>query len=182
MVLGLHNQKAVNPSTPALVKQPSSDFINRPLLIGGTVPLLARTDSPGVPGIEGALPRVQIELSLPPGAHAGLTLQSRGNRGCGCKVSAAVTRDQAYKCGLRVGDVLLEINGEPINSPADGTRLINNLTQPNDPTRPHAATTQRAMLTVIQKVDSGYEPPPLLRKQSSTTLSAGMAARAAASA
>merc|ERR1719473_2203063 len=139
MVLGLHNQKVINPSAPALVKDSSSDFINRPLLTG--------TDSPGVPGIEGALPRVRLELCLPPGTHAGLTLQSRGNRGCGCKVAAAITRDQAYKCGLRVGDVILEINGKPLTSPADGTHLINNLTQPNDPTRPHAATTRRAVLT-----------------------------------
>jgi len=61
-------------------------------------------------------------ISLPPGTHAGLTLERR--EGPGVLVSAVVEADQAYKCGVREGDVILTIDGDAICDPAEGTRAI----------------------------------------------------------
>lgn len=68
-------------------------------------------------------------LCLPPGKHAGLTLCSREGTGPGCVVLDVVRRDMAYKCGVRRGDVLISINGEPCTKPSRATELINQLSQ-----------------------------------------------------
>jgi len=88
-------------------------------------------------------PRYTKTISLPPGTHAGLTLEKREGAP-GCLVSAVVECDQAFKCGVREGDVILTIDGEVICDPADGTRAI-------DAARGQdcECITGRAILTII---------------------------------
>lgn len=69
------------------------------------------------------------QLSLPPGAHAGITLASREGNGPGCVVVDVVKRDQAARCGLRRGDVLVSINGTPCTAPSRATAAIDQLTR-----------------------------------------------------
>lgn len=61
---------------------------------------------------EAALRPYVVHLRLPKGACAGVTL-----RGCpgrpGVAVALALERDMAYRCGLRVGDLLVSMNGAP---------------------------------------------------------------------
>lgn len=88
-------------------------------------------------------PRYTKTISLPPGTHAGLTLERREGAP-GVLVSAVVECDQAFKCGVRKGDVILTIDGEVICDPADGTRAIDKARGRDSESR-----AGRARLTII---------------------------------
>jgi hypothetical protein len=126
----------------------------RPLILGGTEPLLSPEVVVTFPlsavnplSDERAVTHV---LELPAGTHAGTTL-SRRDQGPGVAVTALDARDQAFACGLRVGDVLLAIDGAVLTEPAESTGLINKLT----------AGARRATLTVLPKAALTYEPARL---------------------
>lgn len=82
-------------------------------------------------------------LVLPPGTHAGITLSCRDSQGPGCVVTAVVPRDQAYKSGVRAGDILISINGIPCTQPSSATALVDQLTR--------ADTTEMATLIVLSQ-------------------------------
>jgi len=77
------------------------------------------------------LERYTRYLVLPPGTHAGITLSCRDSQGPGCLVTAVVPRDQAYKSGVRAGDILISINQMPCTQPGRVTALVDQLTRAN---------------------------------------------------
>lgn len=119
-------------------------------------------------------PKFVRTLEMPKGTHAGITLAGREpyDRGPGVAVTGLVKRDQAYICGLRVGDVILSIGGEPIHEPAEGTRLINAITSSTTaaPLRQKGGKlhAKRATLIILPQADVGYEPPRLGKQNSSS--------------
>ena len=103
-------------SSPPLLRKESSGCFTKPLILGAG----------GIDIAHELLLTAPVHtriIELPPGTHAGLTLSSRG-RGPGVTVSSLVMRDQAARCGLAIGDVILSIDGQPVHDPADGTRAI----------------------------------------------------------
>jgi len=117
--------------------------------------------------VASAEPRFTRMLEMPPGCHAGVTLQRR-NQGPGDTISELHQQDQASKCGLRLGDVLLSINGEAVGDPEDGTRMIDALTTGKS-ARGSRGPVTRALLTIIPQADAEYRPPPLLARNKSSS-------------
>lgn len=140
-------------SSPPLLRKESSGCFTKPLILGAG----------GIDIAHELLLTAPVHtriIELPPGTHAGLTLSSRG-RGPGVTVSSLVMRDQAARCGLAIGDVILSIDGQPVHDPADGTRAI-------DSKRGLSGSAGRATLTILPRADAGYQPPPLAKKHSSS--------------
>ena len=71
-----------------------------------------------------------VRLRLPRGARAGITLRTCIGRP-GVVVADLVVADSAYKCGLRVGDVLVNMNGVPCRSHRQCVALIDKLSKRN---------------------------------------------------
>lgn len=78
---------------------------------------------------ESMMRRYTRELRLPPGSHAGITFCGRDGQGPGCVVTRIERNDQAYRCGVRRGDVIVSINGAPSDEPHKATELIDRLTR-----------------------------------------------------
>ena len=76
-----------------------------------------------------------IDLELPRGSKAGITLANSDDGGPGCKVSRVNPLDMAYRCGLRVGDVIVALNGVPTTSHDQAIALINAATLASRPVR-----------------------------------------------
>ena len=73
--------------------------------------------------------RYVVRLMLPRGARAGITLRTCRWR-FGVAVSATVDEKMAYRCGLRVGDVIVSMNGVPCTSHEQCIETINRVSAP----------------------------------------------------
>ena len=115
--------------------------------------LLAHTANAAEAATEGeterALQRFTRVLALPRGTHAGITLSKRAREGPGLVVSGLHRRDQAYRCGLRRGDVLVSVNGKPAQQPDECIDRINHLSR--------TSTDESVTLLVLPKLDAEAE-------------------------
>ena len=75
-------------------------------------------DKPNLPN------RHVVRLRLPKGARAGITLKTCRWR-FGVAVSAASEEKMAFRCGLRVGDVIVSMNGVPCRTHQQSIEIIN---------------------------------------------------------
>ena len=108
-----------------------------------------------------------IDLELPRGSKAGITLANSDDGGPGCKVSRVNPLDMAYRCGLRVGDVIVALNGVPTTSHDQAIALINAATLASRPVR-------CALRPLARPRHAPLAPPAAGAAAATTTSAAGL--------